>query len=39
MVVFIGLLFILRGLGLLIPFAYPLESILNYGADIVNGCH
>lgn len=39
MVVFIGLLFILRGLGLGIPFVSPLEPILNSAADTVNGCY
>lgn len=39
MVVFIGLLFILRGLGLGIPFVSPLEPILNSAASSANGCH
>jgi sulfite exporter TauE/SafE len=39
MVVFIGLLFILRGLGLGIPFVSPLEPILNSAAPWANGCH
>jgi sulfite exporter TauE/SafE len=39
MVIFIGILFILRGLGLGIPYVSPLEPILNSAADTVNGCH
>lgn len=39
MVIFIGSLFILRGLGLGIPFVSPLEPILNTAGDTVNGCH
>lgn len=38
-VVFIGVLFILRGLGLGIPFVSPLEPILSKAAESVTTCH
>jgi hypothetical protein len=38
-VVFIGVLFILRGLGLGIPFVSPIEPIINNAFVEVNGCH
>ncbi|WP_159951606.1 sulfite exporter TauE/SafE family protein [Polaribacter septentrionalilitoris] len=38
-VVFIGVLFVLRGLGLGIPFVSPLEPILSKAAESVSTCH
>lgn len=38
-VVFIGVLFVLRGLGLGIPFVSPLEPILSKAAESVTTCH
>lgn len=39
LVIFIGVLFILRGLGLGIPYVSPLEPILSNAASGVKGCH
>jgi len=38
-VVFIGALFILRGLGLGIPYISPLEPILSSAVSDAKGCH
>ena len=38
-VVFIGVLFVLRGLGLGIPFVSPLEPILSKAAESATTCH
>ena len=38
-VVFVGILFVLRGLGLGIPFVSPLEPILSKAAESVTTCH
>ncbi len=39
LVIFIGTLFILRGLGLGIPYVSPLKPILSSAASGVTGCH
>jgi sulfite exporter TauE/SafE len=39
LVIFIGTLFILRGLGLGIPYISPLKPILSSAASSVSGCH
>jgi sulfite exporter TauE/SafE len=39
LVIFIGTLFILRGLGLGIPYISPLKPILSSAASSVTGCH
>ena len=39
LVIFIGILFILRGLGLGIPYVSPLKPILSSAASGVTGCH
>lgn len=38
-VIIIGVLFILRGLGLGIPFISPLEPVINSASETVNSCH